>query len=212
MMRVSHEFLKIEAVDTKYPIGPSGRGDLADPVWLEVRVTKAWSVNEIIESSSINGLSVFDAGTNVPNPKKPFRLTTGIWSYDLTPELYEDGKEYVVHWRFMMTPGNLKVLRDNFTYHAIPYRARDPDGCIILGTVTNSFRLPQPNSVIVMEHYRDYLTLSHRISTGEIRTDAFGDWSVELKQGMLVRFMLGDIAKVIRVPMESGRVPLSKIP
>jgi hypothetical protein len=212
MMRVAHRFLKIEAIDTAYPIGPSGRGDVADPIWLEVRITRAGDVNDIIESSSVNGLSITTGGTNVPDPKKPFRLTTGIWAYDLCPDLYEDGKTYTVHWRFMMTPGNLKVLRDNFTYHAIPARPRDADGCIILGTVQNAFRLPQADVIITLETYRDFLTLSNRTGTGEIRTDAFGDRFVELKRCQLIRFVLGEIARIVRVPDENGRVHLSDLP
>jgi hypothetical protein len=208
MMRASHNFLRIEALG---PFGPSGRSDLADPLKLEVRVTRADDLEDIIESGSTEGLSTTGGGI-VQDPKKPFRLVTGVWAFDLDETKYLDNQQYVIHFRYEMTPGNLKVDRVQFTHRAVPVRARESDGCIVTGVVLDTLRRPLSEVSIILETYRDFITLSHRTATAEVRTDAFGSWWVELKQGQLIRFVLGELAKVIVVPDDPGRVSLSQIP
>jgi hypothetical protein len=195
--RVSHQFARVEALGTT---DQSGRfNDPADPLTLEVRVTTADDVDTIIESVSLTD-----------DPRKLLRLTTGQWAYDLTAELYQQGRQYVVHFRYTMTPNNLKVDRLGFTWQPGPDTSADPEKCVVYGMLADIAGNPIPDFQITVEQYVDALTLNHRVGTLDVRSDVFGNWWIEVKRGTILRFLYGELEKVIVVP-DLSRAQLSKV-
>jgi len=197
--RATHEFVRLEALGA---YGQNGRAnDPADPLALEVRVTSADDVENVIEHGSVGGSSA----------TKPYKLSLGVWGFTLTPGFYEEGKTYTINWRYEMTPGNLKVDRVNFTWSPIPAVPRDSDSCVLFGTVTGVNGLPKTNVIVNIEQYKDFVTLNHRVGTMQAATDAFGNWYAELPRGELFRVLVGQYAKTVKIPM-SNNVSLKDVP
>jgi hypothetical protein len=195
--RVSHRFVRLEALGT---FGTNGRyNDPADPIALEVRVTPADDIDTTVELATM--------GT----PKKPFRLATGIWAYDLTEGYYQTGKKYTVHFRYSMTPSAVKVDRYDFVWNPVPSQPREATGCIVHGVVAGVEGNPKPDIRIVVEKYKNFVTLNHREGTFEVVTDVFGNWFAEVPRGTILRFVYNEMSKTITVP-DLPRVALSDAP
>lgn len=197
MLRVTHKFGRLEALGT---YGSAGRlNDAADPVTLEVRVTNG-DIETIIESLRM-----------VPPNTRVFRLATGHWAADLDASLYVEGTIYTVHFRYEMTPGNLKVDRFTFTHRDPMPIAHDADKCAIYGTAVDMLGAPIAQEDVTVETYKDIVTMTKRTGQRTIRTDVFGNWSVDLPKEILARFVLGEAAKIVRVPT-TNRSSLAAIP
>ena len=190
MYRITHKFVRLEALGA---YGINGRvNDPADPLALEVRITPSDDISDVVESGSFGGYS----------QNKPFRLTTGLWAFDLTPELYEDGRQYTVHFRYEMTPENLKVDRHNFVWNKPLVMPTLDDHCVVHGTVLGINKAPMPSVAVILEQYKDYVTLNHRTGSLDLTTDAFGNWHVELPHNELYRALVGNYTKVFKVPVQ----------
>jgi hypothetical protein len=196
MLRVAHNFGRLEALGT---YGASGRlNDAADPLTLEVLVTLPDGT--VVESQLVGLLS----------GPQPYKLATGTWVADLTERLYVTEQQYVVHWRYTMTPNNLKVDRSTFKFCTPAPDAHDPEWCNIYGTATDMIGVPLPDVDVTAETYENVVTMSKRTGQRTIRTDAFGNWWVPLRKESLARFVLGASSKVIVVPTLS-RASLASI-
>jgi len=201
MLRATHKFGRLEALGT---YGTAGRlNDAADPIALDVVVTLKTDITKVVETQSLNALA-----HGVP---KPFKLAEGLWAVDLNERFYSPDLVYVVNWRYQMTPGNDKVDRDEFRYVDPAMPAREAGNCTIFGCATDMVGMPIPNIDIIAETYRDVVTMTTRTDQRSLRTDLFGNWRVELRQGSIVRFVLGDVAKVIKVP-DTNRASLASVP
>jgi hypothetical protein len=197
--RIAHHFVRVEALGN---VGQAGRiNDPQDPITLEVRVTDADDLTKIIET--------VDISSNLKN--KPFRLSTGVWGFDLNPGLYSPGKKYVAHFRYTMTPNNLKVDRLPFTWDPVPEFARLPTHCVVYGMLGDIAGNPISNFEITVEQYKDALTLNHRLGAITTISDIFGNWFIEVERGTLLRFVYGELEKIVVVP-QLGRAQLSQIP
>jgi len=186
-------FQRIEAVY-------SGRSDPADPNWLHVRVTPYNALHEEIESALIKGGD--PRGIDVLNPEKhPFRIFTGTWGYELSHALYEQGKRYTIHWRFSMLPDVLNVVRSNFTWDPAPERPREPDGCIVFGTLTRN-RVPMGNMALTAEEYADFATLHRRLWAVDLLTDSFGNWWIETPKNGVLRVVTSEAVATKLVPSQ----------
>lgn len=193
---VTQEFIRIEA------IGMHGarHSDPADPAFLRVYVTAAEDINDVYEDI-IAGPGTTDA---------LWRLRTGKWALRLTPGYYSEGRSYTVHWRFQMTPGNDNVTRTTFTWKPIAEEPREETGCIVYGRLVDIAGAPMADARLIVERYKDSLTLTHRLGLFDLYTDSFGYWWVELERGGIYRLVFGEVAKTIQVP-EQRRVSLSEI-
>jgi hypothetical protein len=162
-------------------------------------VTPAEDYTEELESFLLEGVDPH--GVTVTSTKKPFRLFTGTWAVELNPDLYQSGRQYVIHWRHAMQPKVLAVQRTNFVWQPIPKEPRS-DGCVMYGTVTRN-RVPVADAHLVVEEYRDYLTLTRRLSQIDISTDAFGNWWVEVPRNSIQRFVFNEESVAVFVPDDS---------
>lgn len=195
--RVTHRFVRLEALGT---FGANGRyNDPADPIALEVRVTPSDDIDNTVELATM--------GT----PKKPFRLATGLWAYDLTEGYYQTGKKYTAHFRYSMSPGAVKVDRYDFVWNPVPAMPRESGNCVVHGVVAGIEGNPRPDIRITVEKYKNYVTLNHREGTFEVVTDVFGNWFAEVPRGTILRFVYNEMSKIITVP-DLARVALSDAP
>lgn len=195
--RLVQQFLRLEALGMR----GARHGDPADPLKLQVVVSDADDLDVIVEQV-IHGPSTED---------KIWRLTTGRWAFQLDPGLYQSGKAYSARWRFEMTPGNVNVARQNFTWRPVPALPHDEGSCVIFGTMTDIAKMPVADARLVVEQYDDVITRSKRVGTVDVTTDAFGLWHLELPRKSLVRFVFGNLSKVIQVP-ELARAALHQLP
>lgn len=193
--RASQEFMRIEA------IGPlnNAHADPMDPIWLHVRVTPADDLNTEIESAIMRGVA--PNGVVVTDVAKfPYRLSTGLWAFDLDPMRYQPNKAYTLHWRYSVQPGVMAVIRSNFVWQPVPQTPREADGCILYGTMSRGSGVPVPGARIVIEQFRDFVTLNHRVGSLDVMTDAFGAWWVEVPRNTIQRVIFGDQIRTVRIP------------
>lgn len=193
--RIFKQFVRLES------IGPYNEvfSDIVDPLWIHVRVTPADDAAREIESALMenapsHGISVTERS------KFPQRIASGIWYYEINPDLYEVNKTYTVHWRVSMQPSVMNVLRTNFTWRPIPEKPRDAENCVVYGSAQHQSGYPLPNVRVCAERYNDPLSLTVCESRLFSATDAFGYWWFELPRGSIQRFILGDFVRTIVVP------------
>lgn len=189
--RATQDFYRIEALVT-------ARNDPADPLWLNVRITPADDLTNEIESALVDGAQPHGVVVT-QNSRHPYRLFTGTWAYDIDQALYEVGKQYTIHWRFSMQPDVLNVVRTNFVWQPVPNTPREPTGCILSGVVTRN-RVPVAGARVIVEEYKNFLTLNHRLTTVDVTTDAFGYWWIEVARGSVQRLILGEMIEAIKIP------------
>jgi len=203
--RTSQEFIRIEAIGSRNEI----QSDRADPVWLHVRVTPADDLSNEIESALMQGAN--PNGVNVTEQAKyPYRIATGIWGYDLDEQLYEYGKSYVIHWRFAMQPQVMSVVRSPFIWQPVPQVPRDSSNCILTGVMSRVGGIPMSGARIIIEQFKDFVTLTHRLGSFEVTTDAFGNWWVEVPRGSLQRVIFGEQIRTIKIP-DVSRISLKDV-
>ena len=206
--------------------GGLGRAnDPADPLSLMVKITDAVDVGNVIEAATTvrptsaaaaaDPLNIITQLPEVDLPaisgRLPYRAATGLWSYDLTPELYQAGKQYNVSWRYEMTPGNLRVEHTGFVWNPPPKRARDSSHCVVSDSCFDLTGTPQTLKTITIEKYEDTFALNNRIDSVDIQTDIFGNWYIELPRKSIVRILIDARPRVIAVPDDYYAV-LSQIP
>jgi len=219
--RIAHRFTRVEAMGS---FGGLGRAnDPADPLSLMVRITDSVDVSNVIEtattarptSGSPDPLNLITQlpEVNIPatSGRVPYRAATGLWTYDITPALYQAGKQYNVSWRYEMTPGNLRVEHTGFVWNPPPTKARDSSHCVVADTLLDLAGNPQPLERIVIEQYEDTFALSNRLDSVDVQTDVFGNWYIELPRKAMVRVLINDRPRVIFVPDDYFSL-LSQIP
>jgi hypothetical protein len=205
MYRATQEFMRIEAIGPRTEVN----ADPADPIWLHVRVTPADDLTTEIESALMqgappNGVVVTDA------TKFPYRLATGLWAFDLNPILYEVGKAYTIHWRHSTQPQVMAVTRSNFVWQPLPQLPRLPGYCVLHGVLTRVGGVPVPGARIIIEEYKDFVTLTHRLGSLTVSTDAFGAWWVEVPHKSVQRIIFGENIRTVVVP-ELSRAALKDV-
>lgn len=196
--RIAKDFLRIEALGTQ----GSRSSDPADPIELNCRVTESGDTSKIIEE----GFS-----TKTEDKERVLRLQTGRWAFQLNPGLYESRKQYTLNFRYYMTPGNLSVDRANFTWDPVPLKPSLPENCVIFGTLVDLSGVPVVGERLVVERYRDMATLNEREAENVVTTNSFGLWAIELPRKALVRFVFGNLSKVVKVP-DVDSAALSSVP
>lgn len=198
LYRLVQRFLRVEAVGMR----GAEHGDLADPLAIEVILTPADDLTTELAKES----------TTSPVRQRLKRLRCGVWAYDLAPAGLQIGKAYSLRWRFQMTPENTNVVRSNFVWNPLPEVPSSPSDVVIYGTLADAAGAPVAGARLVLEEFRDYATLSHRLGAIDVISDAFGNWSVELPKGALRRFVFNELSKIIRVPREVSRAALNELP
>jgi hypothetical protein len=194
--RQTQRFLRIEAVGS---ISESSL-DLADPSWLMVRVTPSDDLYTTIESAVSKGGGWRDNPVG-SRTKHPYRLSTGIWAYDLDEKLYQPGKSYTIFWRAETSPDTLNVFRRTFIWgEAGEDMPREIDGCVLYGTLAGINGAPIPEVNVIIEQFENARTLSKSQGSVTVKTNSFGMWQFELKQASIARVIAGDAVKVCRVP------------
>jgi hypothetical protein len=183
--RITQKFIRIEAVATR---GQSQQ-DAADPIYLNVCTVRN-SDKSIVEN--------YVAGSSVP---QIFRVETGTWAFDLNPNLYQKGQSYTCLFKYNMTPNNENVVHQPFIWNPLPSAPREQTNCIVYGLMTDIARNPLPGRTIVLEEYKNFVTLNNRIHQNTLITDAFGYWMLEMPQGAIARSIVGDLIKVFQVPI-----------
>lgn len=191
--RIVQEFLRIEAIGMR----GSRHGDPADPVALQVRVTLSSDIATVMEEVEVGA--------------QLYKLQTGLWAFQLVPSRYQAGVAYTVHFRYEMTPGNLNVTRKNFVWAPVPAAPRLSGNCVVTGALFDVGGAPVPEQRLVVEQYQSIVTLNERTAMNTIVSDAFGNWFFEIPHGALVRFVFGNVTKIIKVP-ELAQAALSSIP
>lgn len=191
LYRTVKTFRRIEAIGMR----GTNHGDYADPIALNVRVTRGSDLHDTVEELNI-------AQRN-PRLRK---LRLGHWMFQLDPTLLQPGQVYTVHWKFQMTPGNTNYSRDTFVWDPIPDQPYDLDGVVLFGRLTDAIGMPLPNQVIVLEDYVDYASLTARNSVTEIASDIFGNWQVELKKNQITRLVFSTVSKTVQMPDDTARV------
>jgi len=197
--RVAQKFLKIEAVGT---LG-AAHGDPADPLRIDVRVTPWNDLTKIIEEAWSDRQA---------DKKRIWKIQTGLWIFQLDPRFYETGKKYVIHFRYEMTPTNLNVVRQDFVWQPVVEFPRESSNCVIRGILTDITGAPVSGQRLVVETYKDYVTLNNRTGQNTVTTDAFGNWAIELPKDSLARFVFGNISQTVKIPTDVANAQLSSLP
>ena len=192
------EFKRIEAIGMR----GARHGDLSDPIDLNIRVTEGTDISAVVESMTR------EEGRSTNRLR---RLQRGSWAFELNPALLEAGKYYTVHWSFQMSPGNDNVVRSTFVWEPVP-PVPSLGKTVIYGQLLNAASQPVPDTQLYLEEYRDYATLSRRLSQVTLTTDDFGIWWTELDHDKVVRFVLGEISQIVKTPSDKSRVALSELP
>jgi hypothetical protein len=195
---VVQQFVKIEALGTQ----GARHGDPADPLYLQVVVTRSDDITDIFE----NVIARRDTR------QKLWRAACGKWVFRLDPRLYQDGASYTVHFKFAMTPNNTNVVRQSFVWAAPMESAHAPDQCLIYGSLKDLQGLPESGGRFVAETYSDIVTLNQRTGLEDVVADIFGNWYVALPKGQLVRFVFGEGAVLVRVPADKDAAEYLTLP
>lgn len=192
--RLVQEFLRIEAVGQR----GSRHGDPADPTKLRVEV---WDdANKTLVEAVENRES------------RLWKLVTGRWAFDLDEALLEPSKAYTVKWIYETINGSPNYARQAFVWRAVPTAAHTKEDCVITGALRDIQGLPVNDARLIVEQYRDIVTLTTRTQQQTVTTDVFGNWWIELPKGALVRFVFGDVSKIIRIPRDRDTIALSAVP
>ncbi|MFA6132550.1 MAG: hypothetical protein WC869_00885 [Phycisphaerae bacterium] len=185
---VVQQFLAIEA------LGMQGarHGDPADPLFLQVAVTHADDIKNVVETVIARR----------DTRQKLWRAACGKWAFRIDPRLYQDGITYTVHFKFSMTPNNTNVVRQSFVWAAPMAKASMPGQCLVYGGMKDMLGLPESGGRFVAETYLDFITLNQRTGLEDIVADIFGNWYVSLPKGQLVRLVFGEGATLVKIPAD----------
>jgi len=183
--RLVQRFVRIEAVGMR----GARHGDAEDPLSIQVAVTPSDNINVVVETVS----------TAPTTRDRLWRVATGIWAFQLNPALYESGKSYTVHYRYMPTPNNTQVTRRSFVWDPVPEQAHGDTQAILHGTLLDFGGLPAVDGHVIVETYQDYVSLNQRTGARDITSDAFGHWWVEVPQNTFLRLVGGSAARLVRI-------------
>jgi hypothetical protein len=199
-VRATQDFTRTEAIGPRNAVV----ADPADPLWLHVRTTDDTGAE--VESAMLPNTPTY--GNVVTQLSKyPYKLFTGTWAYELTPQLYLPNKQYTIHWRYALIPQVMAVVRNNFTWQALPQMPREVDGCVLYGCLSRVGGSPITNARVVIEQYKDFVTLNHRLGSVEVSTDAFGNWWLEVPRNSIQRVIFGETIRTVKIP-EVERIAL----
>lgn len=185
---VVQRFVAIEALGTR----GARHGDPADPLDLQVVVTRADDISDVFE----NVIAKRETRS------KLWRAACGKWVFRLDPRLYQDGASYTVHFKFAMTPNNTNVARQSFKWAAPMEEPTVPGTCLVYGGLRDMLGLPESGGRFAVETYKDFVTLNQRTGIEDVVADIFGNWSIALPKGELVRLVFGDDIVLARVPAD----------
>lgn len=187
---IVQEFLKIEAVGT----WGASNGTPFNPIRINAYVTASDNLGVNVESRD-----------TINNNDAPFlyRVANGRWALKLCPELYQQGKSYTVGFRYWATPENVNVLRQTFIWSPVPSLPRNSDNCIVYGHLKDLAGLPVCDQILIVEKYKNLVTLNERETQSTVKTDAFGLWYIELPTSAVFRIVFGNLSKVIQVPFKT---------
>lgn len=195
---IVQEFLRIEAIGT---VG-KGNGTPADPIRINAYVCPSDELDTNVESRD----------TDKPEDSNDlFKVSLGNWALRLNPGRYLPKKAYTATFRYWSTPNNVNVVRQNFVWDPIPDSPRVPGNCIVFGVLKDVSGLPVSGERLVVERYKNIVTLNNREMQSTVQTNSFGFWSIELPIGSIVRFVFGNISKAITVP-DRMTVALNDVP
>jgi hypothetical protein len=198
---LAQQFLRVEAIGNYGAAQRELRGGArdvpADPCALNLRLVRA-ADDTVIDDITMGSTD------------RLYRINTGTWAYRLPLLLLQPGYKYIANFRFEMIPGALNVLRQEFTWQPVPQVPHESGNAIIYGLIEDTLGLPVANGELLVETYKDLATLNERTSQSTVRTDAFGLWWLEAPQGAKLRFVFGDISKVVEVPAQA-QVALGEI-
>lgn len=195
---IVQRFLKIEAIGT----WGANNGTPTDPIRIAPYVTPSSDLTTRIEQRDTQCTADKDL---------IYRVGVGYWAMKLNPALYTPGLSYTVNFKFWATPSNVNVIRQNFIWDPLPELPRNDRHCIVYGTLNDVSGLPVSDENLVVEKYKNIVTLNEREAQYSVRTNSFGIWSIELPIGALVRLVFGNITKAIQVP-DLSRAALGEIP
>src|SRR5271157_329539 len=130
-------FVKLEALGMR----GARHGDPADPLFLQVAVTKSDDLTNVLE----------DVIARAMTRNRLWRAAVGKWAFKLDPRLYQDGGKYTVHFRFAMTPQNTKIVRQSFVWAEPPSAGPGGDRCLVIGSMRDMLGLPESGGRIVVE-------------------------------------------------------------
>jgi len=185
---IVQQFLTIEALGMR----GARHGDPADPLYLQVVVTAADDITNIFETVIAKR----------ETRQRLWRAACGKWAFRLDPQFYQDGKAYTVHFKFAMTPNNTNVVRQSFVWVAPTEQSSMPDHCLVYGSMKDMLGLPESGGRFVAETYQDFVTLNQRTGLEDVVADIFGNWTISLPKGQLVRLVFGEGAVLVRVPAD----------
>lgn len=196
--RIVQEFVKVQA------IGTSGarQGDPADPVALEVVLTRGGDLSHEVERVRAGHTTT----------AKLRRLRTGSWLYEIPEAQLDIGISYTARWRYEMTPGNVNVVHTSFVWQPIPAVPADATNVILYGLLTDAQGAPLPGQRLVFETYEDPATLTRRTGQLQIVSDAFGIWMLECPKNTVYRIIFNELTRVVQVKTDRARVALSELP
>jgi hypothetical protein len=185
---VVQQFLTLEALGMR----GARHGDPADPLYLQVAVTKADDISQVLESII----------ARKDTRKRLWRAAIGKWAFKLDPRLLQDGAQYTVHFKFAMTPNNTNVVRQSFAW-AAPQEGPQQDGhCLVYGSMRDMQGLPESGGRFVVETYSDFITLNQRTGLEDVVADIFGNWYISLPKGKIIRFVFGEGAVLVKTPTD----------
>lgn len=195
--RVVQNFVKIEALGTR----GARHGDPADPLYLQVVVTRSDDITDIIEECIATS----------SNRARLWRAAVGKWVFKMNPALYQAGASYTVHFKFAMTPNNTNVVRQSLIWCEPYLLPHDADHVVVYGSFRDLVGLPDPQGRFVVEEYLDFVTLNQRISAQDVQADIFGNWAIELPAGKLLRFVFGEDIHLVQLPTGQERVAFNTL-
>lgn len=197
---LGQQFLQISAVGMQ----GARHGDAADPIAITVAVVKGFE-----NTDDENRVETVIWGPDTQNRVR--RVRTGHWIFKLDPSLLEIGAAYTVLWQFQMSAGVVNVAHRVFTWNPLPEVPYEPENTIIYGTMVDTLGMPMSGQSLVMETYNDVTTLTKRTEQLKLTADAFGHWFVEIPKGTVVRFVFGDLSKIVQAPSTNGCTALSDL-
>ena len=195
---IAQRFIRIEALGT---VG-ARHGDPADPLYLQVAVTRSDDITDVIE----------DVIATSSSRSRLWRAGVGKWLFRLNPALYQAGAKYTAHFKFTMTPNNTNVVRQSFEWNTPLQHPITPSHCLLYGGLRDISGFPESGGRIVVEQYSDFVTLNQRTGIEDVVADVFGNWYISLPKGSLVRVVSGSSSDLIQIPTNKDVADIVSLP
>jgi hypothetical protein len=185
-------FYRIEAVATR----SAQHGQPADPIRLQVEIKN--SLGEVVEVVS-------------PGPRLR-AVRQGVWLLELDEAILTPTASYSAYWQYEVIPGVRNTIHQGFTFRAVPETPYDVGNVVLFGQLRDASGLPAGFQSLVIEDFKDFGTLTQRLSATDVTSDAFGNWWYEVPQNKTLRIVLGTLSRIVKTPAGKSRVALSELP